>query len=173
MVSTCNDMDAIFAGNERVRALLEAVPDPEIPVLSVVDLGVIRGIHAEADKKRIAVTVTPTYSGCPAMDVMRVSIRMALLAAGFEWVELIIRLSPAWTTDWITEAGAEKLKAYGIAPPLKVRHRAELFAEPVAIECPQCRSLHTALISEFGSTACKSLHRCADCGEPFEHFKCH
>ena len=154
-------------------ALLGEVNDPEVPVLSVVDLGIIRDIHITEDIPEIV--ITPTYSGCPAMDMIRANIRMHLLEHGFSDVRIETVLSPAWTTDWMSEAGKEKLKAYGIAPPMPAQQvcRLEWFSSQEAIECPLCHSYHTTRISEFGSTACKALYRCEDCKEPFDYFKCH
>lgn len=171
MVSTTQDKDSGPA--ERIRSLLEGVTDPEVPVLSVMDLGIIREVLVEGEKVRIV--LTPTYSGCPAMDVIRMNIRMLLAENGYRDIELTTVLSPAWTTDWMSERGKEKLRAYGIAPPLPSQQvcRPGLFRREEAIPCPHCQSHHTGLISEFGSTACKALYRCLDCGEPFDYFKCH
>jgi len=158
---------------EKIRSILATVYDPEVPVLSIIDLGILRDIRVEHDD--IEVVITPTYSGCPAMDVIRMNIRMALLQEGYPQAKITTVLSPAWTTDWMTEAGKNKLKAYGIAPPTPVQQvcHAELFRRGEAIPCPRCNSYHTTLISEFGSTACKALYRCEDCKEPFDYFKCH
>lgn len=158
---------------DEIWSLLEEVNDPEVPVLSVVDLGIVREVRA--GKEEIEIIVTPTYSGCPAMDVIRMNIRMKLMEQGYPDVKLTTVLSPAWTTDWMSERGKEKLQEYGIAPPLplqQVCHPA-LFHREEAIACPHCHSYHTTLISEFGSTACKALYRCEDCREPFDYFKCH
>jgi ring-1,2-phenylacetyl-CoA epoxidase subunit PaaD len=160
-------------GTSHIWSLLEAVYDPEVPVLSVVDLGIIRDVRIDGGHPEIV--LTPTYSGCPAMDVIRMNIRMTLLENGYTDVKITTVLSPAWTTDWMSEQGKEKLKAYGIAPPLpsqQVCHPA-LFQREEAVSCPHCDSWHTTRISEFGSTACKSLYRCEDCKEPFDYFKCH
>jgi len=147
-----------------------AVLDPEVPVLTIEDLGVLRDV-AVTDGGRVEVTITPTYSGCPAMDAIRQDVTAALNAAGFADVAVRLVLAPAWTTDWMSQAGKEKLRAYGIAPP---DHRA---AGPVplrlSIRCPQCGSGSTHELSRFGSTACKSLWVCDDCKEPFDHFKAH
>lgn len=159
-----------------IWALLETVPDPEVPVLSVVDLGVIRNIALiaqEGSNDLVRIHITPTYSGCPAMDMIAMNIRMALLGAGYQHIEIVQQLSPAWTTDWMSEAGKQKLKAYGIAPPLAKHNNDALFDESDQIQCPQCNSYHTELISQFGSTSCKALYRCLDCKEPFDYFKCH
>ncbi len=153
--------------------ILETVMDPEVPVLSIVDLGIVRKLECRSNEAII--TITPTYSGCPAMDVIAVNIKMELLAQGFKKVEIKQVLSPAWTTDWMTEKGKEKLKAYGIAPPHPRQQVCdqELFAPHETVQCPLCNSFHTRRISEFGSTACKSLFQCNDCLEPFDYFKCH
>ncbi|HET6254433.1 MAG TPA: 1,2-phenylacetyl-CoA epoxidase subunit PaaD [Puia sp.] len=158
---------------DEIWSLLDEVNDPEVPVLSVVDLGIVREVRAGGEGTEII--ITPTYSGCPAMDVIRMNIRMKLMEHGYPAVRLTTVLSPAWTTDWMSERGKEKLQAYGIAPPLplqQVCHPGLLHREE-AIACPHCHSYHTTLISEFGSTACKSLYRCEECKEPFDYFKCH
>jgi ring-1,2-phenylacetyl-CoA epoxidase subunit PaaD len=139
--------------------VLRAVPDPEIPAISVVDLGIVRSVSEDR------VVITPTYTGCPATLVIEQDIRAALDAAGYRGVRIETALSPAWTTDWITAEGRARLLAYGIAPPVP---RGE-----TAVTCPQCGSVHTQEISRFGSTPCKSLWRCLDCAEPFDLFKCH
>jgi ring-1,2-phenylacetyl-CoA epoxidase subunit PaaD len=159
----------------RIRELLNAVHDPEVPVLSVNDLGIVRNINVLTSGKEVEIEITPTYSGCPAMDMIAMNIRIALMKAGYTEVKINKVLTPAWTTDWMSEAGKQKLKAYGISPPGHVRksEEVELFAEAPAVECPLCFSLNTSLISEFGSTSCKSLYKCNDCQEPFDHFKCH
>ncbi|HEV2479588.1 MAG TPA: 1,2-phenylacetyl-CoA epoxidase subunit PaaD [Puia sp.] len=158
---------------QRLWALLGEVNDPEVPVLSVVDLGIIRDVRITNDIPEIV--ITPTYSGCPAMDMIRTNIRMQLLEKGFSDVRIETVLSPAWTTDWMSEAGKQKLEAYGIAPPMPTQTvcRLEMFSREEAIQCPHCHSYHTSMISEFGSTACKALYRCEDCKEPFDYFKCH
>ena len=150
--------------------ILETVTDPEIPVLSVIDLGIIRDIIINDGK--IEFIITPTYSGCPAMDVISMNIRMALISEGFTTIIISQQLSPAWTTDWMTESGKEKLKSYGIAPPV-AKSSDKDFLENLVIECPLCHSTNTSLISQFGSTACKALYKCNDCREPFDYFKCH
>jgi ring-1,2-phenylacetyl-CoA epoxidase subunit PaaD len=158
---------------DEIWSLLEDVNDPEVPVLSVVDLGIVREIRTEGEE--IEIVITPTYSGCPAMDVIRMNIRMKLREQGYPNLKLTTVLSPAWTTDWMSERGKEKLQQYGIAPPLPLQQVCHpgLFQREEAIACPHCHSYHTALISEFGSTACKSLYRCEYCKEPFDYFKCH
>lgn len=157
---------------KQVLAILENVSDPEIPVLSVIDLGVVRDVLIQDDT--IEVVITPTYTGCPAMSVIATNIKFELLAHGFEKVKVTEILSPAWTTDWMTESGKQKLKNYGIAPPqTQARMDKILFQTPPSVSCPQCDSENTELLSEFGSTTCKSLFRCKDCLEPFDYFKCH
>lgn len=155
---------------ERARIAVAAVTDPEIPVLTIADLGVLRDIRLDGDA--VEVTITPTYSGCPAMSVIALEIETALARAGFPLARIRTTLSPAWTTDWLTEAGRRKLAAYGIAPPGPATGRRALFGETHPA-CPRCGSQSTERISEFGSTACKSLHRCLTCREPFDAFKCH
>ncbi len=156
----------------RQRALesASAVVDPEIPALTVADLGVLRGVTVRDGQ--VEVTITPTYSGCPAMNVITLDIQAALAYAGIENARIRTVLSPAWTTDWLSEAGRAKLAAAGIAPPPPGASRRALFAAAACV-CPRCGSADTEQISEFGSTACKSLHRCLSCREPFEAFKCH
>ncbi len=153
-------------------ALLDTVPDPEVPVLSLCDLGIVRDVLA--DGEGIQVVLTPTYSGCPATEVIAQSVRDAFAAAGLGAVTVRYRLAPAWTTDWISAAGKDKLRAYGIAPPGAVAHAAQeqgIHIRPRNIACPHCGSSQTERLSAFGSTACKALHRCLACREPFEHFK--
>jgi ring-1,2-phenylacetyl-CoA epoxidase subunit PaaD len=145
----------------QIKSVLGGVTDPEIPVLSLSDLGVIRNI--EESNKEIKVTITPTYSGCPAMEVMEQDIIAALTKNFDKSIKIITQLSPAWSSDWITENGKKVLFDYGIMPP----------CEKSEIICPQCRSKNVELISQFGSTACKALYRCTDCLEPFDYFKCH
>lgn len=157
---------------EEIWQLLEQVKDPEVPVLSVTDLGIIRSVQIDEDK--ITITITPTYSGCPAMDVISMDIRLKLIEKGYRNVHIQQQLSPAWTTDWMTEEGKQKLKTYGIAPPNPKQQfcKEEMFVEE-AVQCPRCHSHHTQLISQFASTACKSMYRCLDCKEAFDYFKCH
>ena len=176
---------------------LENVCDPEVPVLHILDLGVVRSITLQnntgkytsvataptplsfqaaprdVDQTDIILHITPTYTGCPAMGMITANIKLELLSHGLENVQVIEVLSPAWTTDWMSESGKQKLLAYGIAPPQgKARIDRLLFSE-TAVACPQCGSSKTEQISAFGSTACKSLYRCLDCREPFDYFKCH
>jgi ring-1,2-phenylacetyl-CoA epoxidase subunit PaaD len=146
---------------EQLRAIAGAVADPEIPVLTIADLGVLRDVAFGTDGIPV-ITITPTYSGCPAMRVIEAEIRTALSHAGYENVDVRTVLSPAWTTDWLTGEGRAKLHAYGIAPPTR--------GDPA---CPQCGSTKTELLSAFGSTSCKALWRCMTCREPFDRFKCH
>jgi ring-1,2-phenylacetyl-CoA epoxidase subunit PaaD len=155
---------------EDIWKIMEEVYDPEIPVLSVSDLGIIRDI--KIINKQVEIIITPTYSGCPAMDFIATNIRLALLQNSFENIKITQQLSPAWTTDWMTEKGKEKLQAYGIAPPVG-RSFDKTYLDDLKVECPLCYSLNTKLISQFGSTACKALYQCNDCKEPFDYFKCH
>jgi ring-1,2-phenylacetyl-CoA epoxidase subunit PaaD len=159
--------DALIA---LARAAVEQVCDPEIPVLTIADLGVLRSIVAAVDGS-VEVTITPTYSGCPAMDVIGFDIKVALAKAGIDKVRVRQILSPAWTTDWMSEIGKAKLKAYGVAPPAGPASRRALFGQE-SVACPRCSSPDTAKVSEFGSTACKALWRCRACREPFDYFKC-
>jgi ring-1,2-phenylacetyl-CoA epoxidase subunit PaaD len=146
------------SSRDAIHEVLRSVPDPEVPAVSIVDLGIVRSVTPDL------VTLTPTYTGCPATEVIERDVRAALDAAGFRKVRIDTVLSPAWTTDWITPEGRAKLLAYGIAPPVP---------RGAAVACPQCGSSDTAEISRFGSTACKSLWRCRACAEPFDLFKCH
>ncbi len=154
---------------ERALAALEAVTDPEIPVLTIADLGILRDVSVHGDV--VDVTITPTYSGCPAMNMILLEIETALARANVR-ARVHTRLSPAWTTDWLSDAARHKLAAFGIAPPAHIASRRALFGQEHPV-CPRCGSADTELISEFGSTACKSLHRCRACREPFDAFKCH
>ncbi|MBC7903327.1 MAG: phenylacetate-CoA oxygenase subunit PaaJ [Gemmatimonadaceae bacterium] len=158
---------------EYVYGLLAEVVDPEVPVLSIIDLGIVREVFISDDKTEIV--ITPTYSGCPAMQRIEWDIKTALLEKGITNASVKTILSPAWTTDWMTKEGKEKLKAYGIAPPNPTASvcSTDLFAAAEAVQCPHCSSYHTIRVSEFGSTACKSLFKCSDCQEPFDYFKCH
>ena len=161
-----------MTSEKKIWRMLEEVKDPEIPILSVIDLGIIRSVNIDHDK--INIVVTPTYSGCPALDVINMDIRLKLIEKGYRNVSIQQQLSPAWTTDWITEEGKQKLKTFGIAPPNPKQQfcKAEMFQQE-AVQCPRCNSYHTELISQFGSTACKSIYKCLDCKETFDHFKCH
>ncbi len=153
---------------ERAWAAAAGVLDPEVPVLTIADLGILRDIEV-SDDDRVTVTITPTYSGCPAMDAIRTDVTAALAGAGFADVEVRTVLAPAWTTDWMTDEGKVKLRAYGIAPPSMRRTGPVLL--PMPVRCPQCDSLATRELSRFGSTACKALWVCTSCAEPFDHFK--
>ena len=168
----------------QVWAWLGDVPDPEIPVISVVDLGIVRAVDVVSGQECI-VTITPTYSGCPAMQVIADAVTQALCSHGVAKVTLVNQLAPAWTTDWMSEAGKAKLKGYGIAPPqqqvidisgLRSGTAGGVKRQPMPkleVICPNCGSTHTQLTSQFGSTPCKALYKCLDCREPFDYFKCH
>jgi ring-1,2-phenylacetyl-CoA epoxidase subunit PaaD len=150
--------------------VLATVLDPEVPVLSLCDLGIVRDVKVNG--LQVEVVLTPTYSGCPATEVIAQSVRDALTAAGMGPVTLTQQLSPAWTTDWISDAGHQKLRAYGIAPPSgTAAMQSTVRIRPRNVACPRCNSLNTERLSAFGATACKALHRCLACLEPFEHFK--
>lgn len=156
---------------EQIYKWLSEISDPEIPVVTILDLGIVRNV--EVDENGTTIYITPTYSGCPAMDIISMQIRMALISRGVKNLQIKEQLNPAWTTDWITEEAKLKMKKYGIAPPKgKAKIKNGLFEEE-EVECPHCNSHHTELISQFGATSCKALYRCLDCQEPFEHFKCH
>jgi ring-1,2-phenylacetyl-CoA epoxidase subunit PaaD len=158
-------------GKNNILSLLSEIPDPEIPVISIVELGVIRGI--KADEKNVEVIITPTYSGCPAMKQMEDDVRKKLLENGFESVTVTTLYSPPWTTDWLSEEAKAKLLNYGIAPPSeKTTDKSFLTGKPKTIACPRCKSNNTNMVSQFGSTACKALYQCKDCLEPFDYFKC-
>ena len=154
---------------------LAVVTDPEVPVLTILDLGIVRdvAVSGEGSGTAVKVYITPTYSGCPAMDVIAISIRMALAGHGIRNVAIEHQLSPAWTTDWMSEEGKVKLKAYGIAPPNRKAYEALGLFEVDEVSCPRCGSEETELVSQFGPTSCKALYKCLSCKEPFEHFKCH
>lgn len=155
---------------QRAWDAVASVVDPEIPVLTIADLGVLRDVVLDGD--HVEVAITPTYSGCPAMNMIALEIEVALERAGFRGSKVRTVLSPAWTTDWMSEEGRRKLRAYGIAPPQASSSRRALFGEQ-SVACPQCGSARTELLSEFGSTSCKALWRCKACREPFDYFKCH
>lgn len=166
-------MKTSFIDKKTLYAYLEEIKDPEVPVLSIIDLGIVRDIKMNDDE--LEVVITPTYNGCPAMDMIAATIKIEMATLGFKQVKVTQVLSPAWTTDWMSEEGKRKLKEYGIAPPNPRQQVCEpaLFAAAESIQCPHCNSYHTQRISEFGSTACKALYRCEDCKEPFDYFKCH
>ena len=162
---------------DSLEAIVGRVLDPELPPVTIADLGILRSV--EQVDGTVIVTVTPTYSGCPAVEVIEDDIRRELALAGYQDVRIVRAFSPAWTTDWITDVGRQKLTDGGIAPPRSVASHAPAVGTPVAlgrrrvdpVPCPRCDSTNTTQISPFGSTACKSLHRCDDCSEPFDHFK--
>jgi len=156
---------------QRAWDAASAVVDPEIPVLTIADLGVLREVTLR-DDGGVEVAITPTYSGCPAMNMIAFEVEIALERAGFANASVRTVLSPAWTTDWMSEDGRRKLNDYGIAPPLPASSRRALFGIQ-QVQCPQCGSQDTELLSEFGSTSCKALWRCRSCREPFDYFKCH
>jgi len=167
---------------EQVWRWLSEVPDPEIPVISLTDLGIIRDVEWQGDT--LVVTVTPTYSGCPATGVINLDIERKLRDNGIEKLELKRQLSPPWTTDWITSDAREKLRAYGIAPPIdgtatesgtegvQAARARRLSGEALTVPCPRCGSANTTRVSQFGSTPCKAAYQCRDCLEPFDYFKC-
>lgn len=161
------------AENGKILEILETVHDPEIPVLSVMDLGIIREV--KMDGEEIEIIITPTYSGCPAMDVITMNLKLAFTEKGYRNVKVSSVLSPAWTTEWMTEEGKRKLLEYGIAPPnpKPLVCDNKLFVAAEGVQCPHCHSWHTSRVSEFGSTPCKALYRCNECMEPFDYFKCH
>jgi len=161
MVASDHSMDTA-----EIFELLSKVVDPEIPVLTLQDLGVLRDISVTGNE--VTVTITPTYAGCPAMETMRADIITTLSDAGIQRVKVQQVLSPAWTTDWMSKHGREKLRAYGIVPPANTA----CGQKTAVIECPQCGCADVKRISEFGSTACKALYQCQDCREPFDYFKC-
>ncbi len=156
---------------EDILSLLENIADPEVPVLTIIDLGVVRDVIIK-NEHEAEVIITPTYSGCPAMSMIAANIKMELLSHGFKQVQVTETLSPAWTTDWMTPQGKQKLKEYGIAPPqystLNNPHETD-----ATVPCPICNSTDTILLSQFGSTSCKALYKCNSCLEPFDYFKCH
>ena len=162
-------MVTVALDQRRAWAAAAAVPDPEVPCVTVADLGILRGVEVAGNTA--TARLTPTYSGCPAVLAIELAVEVALRSAGFEpRIERV--LSPPWTTDWITDEGREKLRVYGIAPPVGASNsKRALFGETV-VPCPRCGSVETAKLSEFGSTACKALYRCGACSEPFDYFKC-
>jgi ring-1,2-phenylacetyl-CoA epoxidase subunit PaaD len=169
-------VESLAAGADQVWRILGSIPDPEIPVISICDLGIVREVCVDAAEVRIV--ITPTYSGCPAMHAIEEDIRSRLAEAGYRTVAISTTLTPAWTTDWMNESAKARLREYGIAPPL---HTAAHLSAPAVVRfathrhagpaCPLCGSLHTELLSQFGSTACKAMYRCVECREPFDYFK--
>lgn len=157
---------------EHIYEVLSEIPDPEIPVISITDLGVIREVIVTGDTS-IELKITPTYSGCPAMQQIDADVRKKLGEKGFKEIKINTIYSPPWTTDWINDAAKERLRAYGIAPPEhSTQDKSWLTGKEKSVSCPRCKSPHTKLISQFGSTACKALYQCQDCLEPFDYFKC-
>ena len=161
-----------LAAQEEARAWEAAaqVPDPEVPCVTVADLGILRWVRVENGVCRVG--VTPTYSGCPATLAIELAIETAILDAGIERVQIERVLSPAWTTDWISAEGRAKLREYGIAPPEEATGKGLMLFGETTVHCPRCGSTHTERLSEFGSTACKAQYRCKACAEPFDYFKC-
>ncbi len=157
-----------------IYKILSEVADPEIPVISIEELGILRDVKIDDNNQSISVFITPTYNGCPAMDMISFNIRTALTDAGITDFEIISLIEPAWTTDWISDAGRQKLLDYGIAPPAESSTDTSfLKGKSPVVACPQCGSVDTEMVSRFGSTPCKALYRCLSCQEPFDYFKCH
>lgn len=157
-----------------IYKILSEVADPEIPVISIEELGILRDVKIDDNNQSISVFITPTYNGCPAMDMISFNIRTALTDAGITDFEIISLIEPVWTTDWISDAGRQKLLDYGIAPPAESStDTAFLKGKSPVVACPQCGSVDTEMVSRFGSTPCKALYRCLSCQEPFDYFKCH
>lgn len=166
---------AVRPADERDAAVWDVastVSDPEIPVLSIADLGILRGAEAVGEHGA-HVTITPTYSGCPAMGTIEIDVERALAAAGYADIRIELKLAPAWTTDWMTDEGREKLEAFGIAPPTGKAAVGGPVRLQLSVRCPHCGSLNTREMSRFGSTSCKALYTCSDCQEPFDYFKVH
>lgn len=161
----------MLLSEKKIYEILESVVDPEIPILTIKDIGMLRKVEVSED--RVTVSITPTYSGCPAMKMIEDEIKSALLKEGISQVEIKSILSPAWTTDWMSEEAKLKLEKYGIAPPVKSTvDKKVLMGEERIVRCPLCKSTNTEMKSQFGSTACKALYVCLDCKEPFDYFKC-
>ncbi|MBC7885986.1 MAG: phenylacetate-CoA oxygenase subunit PaaJ [Saprospiraceae bacterium] len=159
---------------KEILAILNEVTDPEIPVITIEELGILREVKIDEKSDTINVYITPTYSGCPAMDMITVQIKSSLQEHGYSHVNVISLLEPAWTTDWISDTGRKKLMAYGISPPVqKTTDSSFLSGKSPIVQCPVCKSFNTEMISRFGSTPCKSLYKCLECLEPFDYFKCH
>ena len=162
----------LMSTTDKIWNLLEEIPDPEIPVLTIHDLGIVRKI--DEINNEIIVTITPTYSGCPAMNQFEADILTTLNKQGYDKVSIVTTYDPPWTTDWLSEEAKKKLQDYGIAPPEQktTDKNALLVDDRKSVTCPQCKSTSSKMISQFGSTACKSLYQCNDCMEPFDYFKC-
>lgn len=158
---------------EQIYLWLAEVTDPEVPALTILDLGIVRDVVISHSPPAVNVVITPTYSGCPAMDVIAIGIRMALTSRGVPNLTVTQQLSPAWTTDWMTEDGKRKLSEYGIAPPNRKAFESLGLFETEQVTCPRCAATDTELVSQFGPTSCKALYKCHSCKEPFEYFKCH
>lgn len=170
LIDSFRKMHAELSGiEELVWERLSLIPDPEVPVISILDLGVVRKVHYDGEK--LEITITPTYTGCPAMGLFVAEIKAAMHDQGFDQVDILTVYSPAWTTDWLSPEAKEKLRKYGIAPPVQDAAGDDPFAPPPAVPCPRCDSKNTSLVSQFGATACKALYTCDDCKEPFEYFK--
>ena len=165
-------MGDTILNEEQIWELMHQIPDPEIPVIDIVELGVIRAVKLNS-KSSVEITITPTYSGCPAMKQMEDDIRKQLNEAGFSEIKINTVYNPPWTTDWITQEAKVKLNNYGIAPPEHSSiDKGVLLGRERIVKCPRCSSTSTQLVSQFGSTACKALYKCSDCLEPFDYFKC-
>ena len=162
-------MSNLIANTEDLFAIASKVTDPEIPVLTIADLGILREVQQD-DDGAVHVVITPTYSGCPAMDVITEDLHRVFQEAGHEQVDIRLVLTPAWSTDWMTESGKAKLEAYGIAPPTGRGHAGRVTLG-MSVKCPRCHSLNTRELARFGSTSCKALYTCKDCLEPFDYFK--
>jgi len=157
--------------NEEIMNFLSEIPDPEIPVITIKELGILQGVEQNADG--CIVSITPTYTGCPAMKAIEDDVKKMLQEKGIEKASVKLLYSPAWTTDWISDEAKEKLRKYGIAPPAKITaDKGALLGKPKILACPRCNSSNVEMISQFGSTACKALYKCLDCKEPFDYFKC-
>ncbi len=164
-------MNSIIHTKEEIFSILSEIPDPEIPVINILELGILRDVKWNDDL--CTVVITPTYSGCPAMKVIEDDIKIKLKEIGIEKVKVELVYTPAWTTDWISDTAKEKLRTYGIAPPdHSTIDKGVLMGKARELKCPLCGSKNTVMISQFGSTACKALYRCLDCKEPFDYFKC-
>lgn len=162
-------MNNVMTNAEELFSIAAKVTDPEIPVLSIADLGILREVNANEDGS-VQVIITPTYSGCPAMDVITQDLYLAFGEVGIEKVDVKLVLTPAWSTDWMTEDGKRKLEEYGIAPPTGTGHRGRVTLG-ISVKCPRCHSLNTRELARFASTSCKALYTCKDCLEPFDYFK--